>query len=181
MLRQTVERKPLRNPISVTDNTDGESDKSTAAHLEALKHALDADEMSERRTFPDGHAHFRPPALTTPDARDGYRQKSRSPNESPAWIEADTAFPQGGRKHRFRQDGRTMRAVEWENVEDILKFSNEKRESPQRSSVYIKQQRKSGRNRQNGLLNKHPNRNQSSAMASPPVNGCASRHNTHAV
>ena len=74
MLRQTVERKPHRNPIFEADNSGGESDKSIAAHSAVLKCASDADETSKRRRFPDGYAHFRPPVATTPDARDGYRQ-----------------------------------------------------------------------------------------------------------
>ena len=112
MLCQTVERKPLRNLISVTSNTDGESDKSTAAHWVIGEFASDADETSERQAFAGEHVHFRPPVSATPDVRDGCRQNSRSPNEPPAWFKARTAFIQGGRKHRFRQDGRSMRAVE---------------------------------------------------------------------
>ena len=63
------------------------------------EHASDADETSKRRLFDGVHAHFRPPVLTMPDARDGCRQNSQLPNEPPAWVETDTAVIQDGRMH----------------------------------------------------------------------------------
>ena len=104
MLRQTVERKPHRNPIFEAGNNDGESDKSTAVHWEGLKHASDADETSERRQFDGVYVHFRPPVLTMPDARDGYRQNFRSLNEPPAYSEAGAPLVSEGKtRYAFRQ------------------------------------------------------------------------------
>ena len=104
MLRQTVERKPHRNPIFEADNSGGESDKSTAVHSAVLKCASDADETSELRRFPDGYAHFRPPVATTPDARDERRQNSRSPNEPPAYSEAGAPLVSEGKtRYAFLQ------------------------------------------------------------------------------
>ena len=104
MLRQTVERKPHRNPIFEAGNNDGESDKSTAVHSADEGRASDADETSKRRLFDGVHAHFRPPVLTMPDARDGCRQNFRSPNEPSAWVEAERPLVSEGKiRCEFRQ------------------------------------------------------------------------------